>query len=87
MIRSMTRNLHSIELSERVGDEYFRDQGRIKISHTDDGDIRWYLEDGSEYAIISRRSLEVLHFRRTPAGWLAFDPYISTLGDIHESIR
>jgi len=67
------RNLHSIELAERVGDEYFKEQGRVKIN-ADDGDIRWYLEDGSEYAIISQRDLETLHFRRVVGGWLAFDP-------------
>ena len=73
MIDFFTRNLHSIQAIEQVGDEYFPD--RVKIHHTDDGDCRWYMEDGSEYATISRRSLEVLHFRRTPAGWLAFDPW------------
>jgi len=46
---------------------------------------RWYLADSSEYAIVSQRDLEILHFRRTPAGWLAFDPYISTIGQLHGS--
>ena len=78
------KSLYSIELTEKVGDEYFKEQGRVKISFAD-GVPRWYLPDSSEYAIVSQKDLEILHFRRTPAGWLAFDPYISTIGQLHGS--
>jgi hypothetical protein len=71
--------MYSKNTCEWIGEEQFRGTGRVKVNHADDGDIRWYLEDGSEYAIISERDLSVLHFRRTPAGWLAFDPTIGTI--------
>ena len=66
-------NLHSEQVVLQVGHNYFKDQGRVKIWH-ETGEVRWYLADGSEYAIVSVRNLEVLHFKRVMGGWLAVDP-------------